>query len=84
MFAIGCGFSLVSDNDDFVVVVVKRFVPFGALQDEDHRYYKSRVIVGASNETLSYWVNEETMYKAETHGTLSESYRSAVVSWWRQ
>ena len=27
-----------------------------------------------------YWVSEETMYAAEMHGTLSESYRSAVVS----
>jgi len=50
------------------------------MQDENHRYYRSRILTADTDDVWYYWVNEETMYEAETHGTLSESYRSAVVS----
>jgi len=50
------------------------------MQDENHRYYRSRILSRGEDDVWYYWVNEETMYEAETHGTLSESYRSAVVS----
>jgi len=50
------------------------------VQDENHRYYRSRVLTPDADDIWYYWVSEETMYEAETHGTLSESYRSAVVS----
>ena len=50
------------------------------MQDENHRYYRSRMLTTDADDVCYYWVSEETMYEAETHGTLSESYRSAVVS----
>jgi len=50
------------------------------MQDENHRYYRSKVLTSDADDVWYYWVSEETMYQAETHGTLSESYRSAVVS----
>jgi len=50
------------------------------MQDENHRYYRSRILSRDADDVWYYWVNEDTMYQAETHGTLSESYRSAVVS----
>jgi len=50
------------------------------LQDENHRYYRSKVLTSDADDAWYYWVSEETMVEAETHGTLSESYRSAVVS----
>jgi len=50
------------------------------MQDENHRYYQSRILTGDTDAAWYYWMSEEMMYEAETHGTLSESYRSAVVS----
>ena len=44
-------------------------------QDQDHAYYRSQVVTNSG-----CWIDERIMLAASEHDSLSDSYRTAVVS----
>ena len=65
----------------YTLFITLDYIDFLQLFD-DHQYYRSRIV---PPEDASYWVDEKVMYKASTyHDSLSESYRSAAVSFCRR